>query len=304
MTLPALSLTAHDGYLSTSETDALIRDAQNVSCAVDPADPNRFIYGTTPESERALETLTTAYLPLIHKIARTSSILDFDDALMVCLEEFISVVRRYEVGSALPFVAGLGTILSRKIGDTGRTSGLVVVKENAAARYRQIMDRHEWNLEAAYDECKNTTNGFTPETFMAVHNALSIGSLDLPLDDDPTKPNGVANGGTNRLTGREADLTDGAPNPEASTVQAELIRWLFTIVTPKQQQILRLRYGFNDLATENARLAAGFRADKDDLVMSDRQVAQVIGSTTPTVNRQRAEALRLMRFALEDAENA
>src|SRR4051794_9684432 len=207
----ALDLAAHESYLSDTEVDALLRIAQSVSYDIDTD-----VYGTSPEADAALEKLTQAFLPVIHKVARTSTVLDFEEALMTCLEEFISVVRRYEVGSALPFKAGLRTVLQRKIGDVGRTSGLIVVKENAAARYRQLMDRHDWNLEAAYADCK--AGQFTPDTFLAVHRALSgPDSLDVTVTDNDrsSRVSGLPGTGYSHY---EAELADPEPSPEVQTV--------------------------------------------------------------------------------------
>lgn len=293
---PKLAVSAHDAYLTEAETDVLIRVAQAV-----PFDLDTETYGTTPEADDALERLTRAFLPLVHKVARTSTVLDEEDALMTCLEEFIRVVRIYEVGSALPFKAGLRTILTRRIGDVGRTSGLIVVKENAAARYRQIMDRHDWNLEAAYRECQTSTNGFAPETFLAVHNALGVDSLDVTVGDTDRTAR-TSGGGTADSSQHEGHLADPEPSPEDQTVQAETVRYLLEQVPADQEQIVRLAYGFTDLATENARLAAGFRADGSP--MPDREVAQVLGMRTPTVNRHRNAALQTMRDALADEDEA
>lgn len=298
----ALALSAHTGYIEDNAViNRLITTAQHVPTTqvTDEDGEERTVYGTTPEADDALAQLTTAFLPLLHKVARTSKVLDEDDALAVCLEEFISCIRRYEVGSALQFKQALRTILLRKIGDVGRTSGLIVVKENVAARYRQLMDRHDWDLEAAYQECKTSNNGFDPDTFLKVHNSIGVDSLD------------ASQGGT-RFTGSEDSsrstskheeyLADPEPNPEDITVQTETVRWLFTLVDDEAEKILRLAYGFDDLATENSRLAKGYRADGSP--MSDREVAHVLGKSTPTVNRRRNAALGVMREALlEDEED-
>ena len=308
MTNP-LSLSAHAGYLADPEIDALLRTVQ-ADVAVDITDDDgteRTVYLRTPESEDAQERLLGAFSPLLHKAARGSSVLDFDDALMVATEEFLSVCRRYEIGSALPFKAGLATILSRKLGDVGRTSGLVVVKENAAARYRQLMDSVEWDLTAAYAlvrrghaEGTGENRGFTPDTFLAVDRAIAVESLDVTLGERDNSLR-VSNQGTGRLSASEGYLADAAPSPEDETVQAETVRWLLGLVTDRQEQILRLRYGFCDLPTENSRLAHGYRTGE---VLSDRQVADVTGSSTPTVQRQKAAALATMRDALEEVEAA
>lgn len=311
MTVAALSLNSHEAYLTDSEVDAFCLIAQDVpityrtETVTDDDGTERqveiTVYGTTPEADDALAALTKAFLPLIHKVARTSRVLKEDDALMVCLEEFISVIRRYEVGSALPLKAGLRTILLRKMGDTGRTDGLIVVRENVAARYRQLMDKHEWNLEAAYAECRDTPNGFDPDTFLKVHNSLGVDSLDVSAADDPNN-SGPSTSGISDQSQHRSYLADPDPSPEAITVQAETIRYLFDLVPDEQEAILRLSYGFTDLATENARMAKGYRADGSP--MSDREVAHVLGMTTPTVGRRRNAALSTMRDALTEDDEA
>ena len=297
---PALAVSAHEGYLSDSEIARLVTIAQSVPTVIDTdADGGeRVIYMNTPEADDALSRLTNAFLPVLNSVAGSSTALPYEDAFMIVCEEFISYVRRFDLSSALPFKAPIRTILSRRLGDEGRTSGLIVVKENAAARYRQLMDRHDWNLEAAYADCK--AGQFAPETFLAVHRAIGVESLEAEHRNGG--PSASASGDrVTTLATYEAELADPEPSPEAITVQAETIRYLFSLVPADREAILRLAYGFSDLATENSRLAAGFRADGSP--MSDREVAQVLGMRTPTVNRHRNEALAVMRDALADEDD-
>ena len=305
MTNPALSLSAHTGYLSDREIDNHISAAQTAQ-QIDVTDDDgteRTVYTNSPDGEAALEILYTAFLPLLHKAARGSSVLDYEDALMIATEEFFSVVRRYEVGSALPFTAGLATILSRKLGDVGRTSGLIVVRENAAARYRQLMDTVAWDLNAAYGlvvkghrEGTGENRGFTPDTFLSVDRAIGVETLDGPdiNETDTTSRGSFSN--SSSYTSREGYMGDATPGPEEETVQAETVRALFTLVSDQQESILRLVYGFCDLPTENVRYANGYKTGE---LLSDRQVAGALGMTTPTVNRRRNESLRVMHAALE-----
>lgn len=290
----SLALSAHTDYLSDDDQRTLISAAQDVPTAVETDEQGeRVVYGTTPAADRALTALTEAFLPVIHKVARTSKVLDFEDALAVCLEEFVTSVRRYNLSSGLPFAATISTILRFRISDTDRTSDLIVVRENVAARYWQLVHKHDGDVLAAYEECRTTSNGFAPATFLAVHYAIaSLDSLDGTSGDSDRAE------GQNHT--HEAALADPSPSPEDLALNADLVRWLFTLVPDREEQILRLRFGFSDLATENLRLAAGFRADVSDLVMSDKEVAQVLGSTTPTVNRLKRRALDTMRAAMEE----
>lgn len=317
-----LTIAGHTQFLDNDEITRLITTAQDVPTVQITEDDGTetTTYWNTAEADAALEELTRAFLPLIHRIAGTAKQngIPEDDALQICLEEFISVVRRYRPGSALPFQAGLATILARKLSDTERTSDLVVVKENVSARYWQLMHKHGLEnrprnevFRDAYNECKNTANGLDPATFLSAYRAISgydgfegtaaIGDSTGGGKGDQDGTRSSAEHRMDRLMMEAGAFTDG---PENATVQADVVRYLFTLVSERQRQILRLRYGFSDPATQNARLAAGFRADRDELVMSDREVAQVLGSSTPTVGRQRHEALATMRAALEEAENA
>lgn len=323
---PNLTIAGHTQFLDNDELTRLITAAQDVPTVQITEDDGieKTTYWNTPEAAAALEELTRAFLPLIHRIANTAGQygngIPEDDALQICLEEFISVVRRYQPGSALPFQAGLATVLARKLSDTQRVSDLVVVKENVSARYWQLMHKHGLETRPrddvfrdAYAECKDTANGFDPDTFLRAHQAISgASSFDGTSLRDSSRGYGTSGGSASgktsyidtrvdRMLMEAGAITDG---PEDATVQSDVVRYLFTLVSEREQQVLRLRYGFSDPATQNARLRAGFRADRDELVMSDREVAQVLGSTTPTVNRLRHQALATMRAALEEAENA
>ncbi len=296
--LSPLDLAAHRGYITDpAELARLVSAAQDVptSIRIDTVtDVNGVekqvpvtVYGSTPEAEEALERLINAFLPVLHSVAHTSRVLVFEDALMVCVEEFVSYVRRFDLTSVLPFKAPIRTILMRRIGADGRSNGIISVSPSVHYRYRQLMDRHDWNAVAAYRECVETTNDLDPDTFLKVARVIGVDSLDQALLNDDGED------GTPRF---EAALASPEPNPEDITVQAELVRWLFTLVDSDAEQILRLAYGFDDLATENARLAHGYRAD--GTVLSDREVGHIVGLARLTVGRRRNAALGTMRDAM------
>lgn len=292
----ALSYDAATEFLSVDAQLRLIAAAQDVPTEViaEADGTERVVYGKTPASEAAMEQLTTAFLPLLRKIARSSKVLDEDDAFGLVLVEFVQVVRRHDLTLGIGLAPVLSTVLRYAISDADRTSDLIVVRENVAARYFRLLHKHEGNVEAAYAECRDTANGFDPATFLAVHRA--IGAPDS-LDAAGVNgwEGGVA-GGALLTEGTEAALADRTPGPEETAVQADLVRWLFTLVEDRAESVLRLRYGFTDLATENLRLAAGFRTGED---LSDAQVAVATHLTRPTVQREKAKALATMRAALQ-----
>lgn len=287
---------ATESFLSDEEQRALIAAAQDVPCTV-TADPETgeetVTFGKTAASEVALTQLVRSFTPLIRSMARTAPALGYDEAEAICLERFMRAIREYDLNSELPFSRDIRTMLRFELSDKNRTRGVVAIKENVAARYLRLVQKHEGDVRAAYEECRTTPNGFDPSTFLAVHRAYGmLLSLDVEVDGDDSQASGDWNSHERFLIDRMAEFEEDVANKD-------LVRWAFTKVSEREEQILRLRYGFDDLATENFRSRAGFRSDADDLVMSDREVAQCMGLALSSCNRYRREALATMRAALE-----
>lgn len=252
------------------------------------------VYESTRDSESAFETLLSAFKPLFRRLLRSRqySRISAEDAEAVLLMEFIAAIRAHDP-EGRPFLTSIGTILSRRLSDENRTNGTVHVPGTVGALYLALVKKHEGSVEAAYEECRTTANNFDPSTFLAVHRAYAaIDSLDL--DDSEDGEGNPIYGYTDSSHEKHA-----TPGPEESLVQADLVRWLFTKVDSRKETILRLRYGFDDVDSQNLRLAAGFRDDAESLVMSDREVAQTLRSSTQTINRQRNLALSTMREAMQ-----
>lgn len=270
-------------FLTSDEQTDLIRDAQTSPRTLTTTNDGKvqWTYTTTPESEAALDALTRAFLPAIRRAASTSKRLDSDDALSVVLVEFVAAVRRHDLSSPVPFSATVSTILFRAVSDHDRTSDIITVKEATAARYWRLMHRHDFDAHAAYAECQTHTIDFDPATFLAVHRAISVDSLDALRSGTDSAP---------LVTAQELD------DASHTLVQADLIRWLFDLVTDRQEGILRARYGFDDLATENLMVEAGLRPGE---VLSDVQVSEVLHLGRATVQRERVAALAVMRAAMQ-----
>lgn len=273
-------------FLSVDEQTALLAVAQDVPTTVE-ADENgedRCIYGKTPESEAALSRLTTAFMPAVLKAARASRVQDFDDALATALAEFMAAVREYDVTSRLPFSATLPSRLRFAVLRADRANDVITVKDNVAAVYWRLIHKHDGDANAAYEEVKTTDNNLAPSTFLAVHHIIEgVDSLDGVISDD--------------------DDEDGPLHPVAASVESHeeriateaLVDYLFSKVNDRQEGILRLAYGFSDLATEKIRLAKGYAIGE---LMSDLQVAHALDLTRPTVQRDRKKALDVMRAAV------
>lgn len=264
----------------------LIADVQDVPLTITTdSDGNEHVtYGKTPASEAGMERLTTAFIASIRKACRASKVLDTEDAFSVALTEFVAAVRRYDLGSDVPFSATIGTILRNKLSDADRTSDIIVIKENVAARYWRLMHKHDHDLQAAYEECRDTANGFDPSTFLAVHRALNVAAWEALVDKDG---------------GAVIDTATAVRElgPEAAVVEADLVEWLFTRVDDRQETVLKLRYGFVAPATESLLVDSGFHLGE---VLTDIAVAEVSGIGRATVQREKAKGLSLMREALNE----
>ncbi|WP_405061928.1 hypothetical protein OG474_09805 [Kribbella sp. NBC_01505] len=241
----------------------------------------------SPAAAGALEDLTIAYAPAIRAASHASKALDSDDAYQVAAEAFVLAVRNYDPDSDLPFAATVSSILRAAVLREARASDLVRVKDNTAAKYWRLMHKHNMDANAAYEECLHEVNDFTSATFLAAHAAL--GGVET---FDPHN--------------NEADviLADRAPQPDDAIIRADYVEWLYTHVSDVQESILRLRYGFDDLATAN--LLAAWNEDNAHIlyplgeVLDDARVGDVIDMPRATVNRQAHKALDAMRAA--DAE--
>lgn len=279
-------------FLSDEEQRTLIAAAQDVPVTIETGDDGAEVvrFGRTREADAALTRLVQAFSPLIKSVARTSKVLDYDEAEATCYERFLQAVREFDPAVIRSFSAAVRAMLRMEISDKDRTSDLIQVKENVAARYFRLIHKHDGDVAAAYEECRLTANGFDPASFLAIHRAIGIESIDRAADSRDFRD----------FSRQETSLTDQTVNFDEALAQADLVRWAFTKVTEREATVLRLRYGFDDLATENIRSAAGFLNDKSDMVMSDREVAQCLRSSTATVNRIRREALAVMRAAMDD----
>lgn len=288
-------------FLSTSDQLDLILAAQDVPLDITTDDDGAevLVYGKTPESEVALDTLTRAFMPTIRKSAGLSKMLDADtDALGVVLVEFIEAVRRYDTTSSVPFSATISTILQRRVSDTDRTSDLITVKENVAARYWRLMHKHGMDVASAYAECATTSNGFDPQTFLAVHRAIGVESIDVTFGADDRSYT-VSHGGAANTSKVEGFLgATGSSDFADQLADRDLVRWLLDPaspdtenITPRQSSICRAAYGFSDLATENLMVEHNLRPGD---IQPDLALSGVFGGSRPGIQRERKAALVLM----------
>jgi len=287
MSVYTSALTAQDtsatNLYRASSTETL--DPQTVTDLIDvvqsvtvSTEGDRTVYGRTPEADAAMERLVMAFLPMLHRAARRGyANMGEEDAFATAYEAFVLAVRRHDTAGSVHFTQTASTIVSRAVADAARTSDIVTVTEDVSLRYWRLMHKHGGDVEAAYAECRETHNGFTPYTFLAAHRAIAATeSFESALFD-----------------AAQAQMTAG---PEESVVEADLVRWLFTLVDEDAESLLRLRYGFTDSHSELLRASHGYRVGE---LLDDGQAAHCLGLTRPTAQRKRTKALDAMRAGMQ-----
>ncbi|MGL5829048.1 MAG: hypothetical protein ACRC0L_05700 [Angustibacter sp.] len=274
--------------LSVERQRKLIAAVQDAPVVVS-AD-GRATFGYSAASESALAALTESFIALFRKEAAAARVLDREDAFAEAVAEFVDATRRYDLGSSIPFSATIRTIIRRHLSDVARTSDIISVKENVAARYWRLMHAHDHSFSAAYNSVRQAGGGLDPLTFLAAHYALQVASLEIRL----TGPYDAA-----ALT--LADTVADISTDHDDVVNAALVDWLWTLVDADTARALRLRYGFpRDLATEAVTASLGLH---DGEVLTERQVGAVLGWSQTLTHRRIVRGLSTMREALQELVN-
>jgi dsDNA-binding SOS-regulon protein len=278
-------------HLSITATQSLSVDDQNALIAVVQDVPvehvvledgaERMVFKNTTAADIAMDTLLSAFIKIIEKVASRATVIDREDAQSELVLAFVEAVRTHDTTRDVPFSATISAKLWGALSVAQGTSDLIVVPETIALRYWRVMHEANMDVQLAYESCR--AHNLAPLTFLAAHHALSVESLDVAVG----APNGDHDAGREELSFLTA-------SPEEQVVNADLVRWLFTQVTERQETILRVRYGFSDLATESLLVAHGLHLGS---VLSDLQVAEVTGIGAKTVDRDRRAALKTMRAA-------
>lgn len=303
MSVYTSALTAQDTSaqtLTVNEQYALITDVQNVPTTVEILeDGSEYVtYGVTPASEAAGAKLLAAFWPAIIGAARKTKLAgQLDDAEGVALEEFVRAVREYDLTSDTPFHHTIKARLERAVQLADRVeASAVTVPAVQVARYYRLLHAHDLDATRAAEAAAADPGKWllTGASFLAVHAALS-------------RPNYHGNGhGDGQFRDERANesvdpfaaLDTPAPSPEEDVLDREYARWLLAQTSDRQESICRLAYGFQDHASDTARLDHGYREGD---VLDDSQVADCLDLTRPTVQRERSKALKTMRAAAEAA---
>lgn len=300
-------------FLTEEELHAAVAAAKDTATEIftNPDGSETVRHLATPRSEQAMYELCVAFKPLIESVSRKSKYVAaapqherawrYEEAQSICTETFIRAVREHDSDSEKPFSVMIRVILARALSDAYLTSvDLVSVKHDVAARYWALMDKYDQDAQAAYAECQSTANGFMPATFLAIHLALSgVLSIDVPIQDEHSDDYSSFEGSIESLLG------DPAVSFEEDHANADLARWFLTKVNDRDAQMIRLRFGFNDDATETLRRDANLPSATDEPVLTNGQVGEAIGAGTSTVRRRIEDvALPAMRAAADEAVNA
>lgn len=298
--------------LTFEEERDLIAIVQNVpSQVVVDEDGERVVYEPSRAADRALETLTTAYIRSIFKatLSAHENRLDHDEAFAVAAAEFVQCVRDFDLGrkddDILAWIAP--TMMRRAVEREAYGSTMVKIPSRLTQRYSALMRDCEGDVMAAYRACEENSgrDTFSPSTFLAVHNALKAHDSIAPaVQGSRYEAYGSAGDGdsdtdwvVDRALARQgaADLFV-STSVEDSVVEPAYIDWLFTAPDKEAAQVLRLAYGFTDPETDNLRILTGYRTGE---ILADQHVGVCIGKGRVTTNRIRNRGLTAMRDAVE-----
>lgn len=262
------------------------------------------------EAESAMEKLVNAFLPVIYNTARDVSEslvfkgLDAEEMLSHLFTEFIDYARnRYVVGQEAKFAYAIKRILGLAFANRAREAGLIAVAQDSKRRYLKLMKDHDNNAAHALADCKS--GQFTPATFMAVHNAINISdnSLDGSRFDssynatssDENEDNPAIDEAMHKAGYYEGDPAD-------HVAQSALVGFAFLQVEDQRVvQAMKLKYGFDDLATHTLRVNHGFDQYDAD-VMKVEDVARIVRMGRSTLNKKINDALEVMREAIESTD--
>lgn len=287
------ALAASASTLSVNEQYALITDVQNVPTTVTALDDGSeyVTYGVTPASEAAGERLVAAFWPAIEGAARLCKLeATRDDAEAVALEAFVVAVREYDLTSDTPFHHTVAARLKHAVLLADRAETRTHIPPVQVARYHRVMHAHGMDADAVAETLRAGAGKWllSREAFLSIHYVMR--GNEIP--DSPY-------GGAHLMSSEEyVDVVDTALTPEDEIVTRDYARWLLAQTTDRQEAVCRLAYGFQDAASDRARVAHGYREGD---VLDDLQVGDCLDVPRSTVNRERNKALATMRAAAEKA---
>lgn len=218
----------------------------------------------------AVVALIRAYAPVLRShVSRHRDTLGADEAQAVALASFVEAIHEAEPGERLASVVGLR--LPRDLADAAATSSAAfVVPPRTVRRFFSILRKAEGDVTKAASLAPSYE--MTTDTFFAVLDAVrNVGSLDAEVD----------------ATARSRTVADLAATPLyaehaiSDAEDAELVALAFEAVTPLEEEVCRLAYGF---------------AEYDPV--PDAEIGHRLGFSRAKAQRLRVGALDKMRSAL------
>lgn len=221
----------------------------------------------TSGDDSATEALLRAYAPLLLSCVRKfeAAFDTREDAEATAVEGFLRGVREHDVERSPRLGANLRSHVERALADASRI-GAYTVPARTRGRAASILREAQGDTRAAADLAPS--RGMARETFLAVAESLSFGSLDAATE----------------ASGADLAVSSvlGAGDPSFARVEDYLVSdAALAVLTAEEREIVGLAYGFGG---------------SDPL--SDAEIATRTGSTKPTVQRKRTRALARMREAL------
>lgn len=225
--------------------------------------------------EGAKETLLETYAPALRsavgRFTRDGAI-DVEEAQATALLGFVEVLADHDAGKGDRLAGRLTQRVTRDLAEATSTTTAFAIPERTLSRFYGILRAHDGDVSAARDHARS--KGMSLEVFDAVYRAIrETEALDAVAADEDDERYEVAS----------FSLWENE-DPEIAVEDAILVEAAFDAVEKPEAQICELAYGFTDFPR------------------SDGEIAAVMVSTRPTVQRRRERALRTMRVALGDLD--
>ncbi len=230
--------------------------------------------------DRGMESLYRTYYADIEHAARDVALTDPDDSFGVAQLAFVEAIRDFDTDRELiSFRTHAGSVMRRALREARDREQAVTVPVTAVRRYYAIM-RDAGSFDVAYARVRLGGLGMSAGAFLATHHAVAA-SCDV---DDPDVAADVRQ--------RPAD-----PHTEPDPFYAAE---LLSMVPAVEERILRLRFDFGDVPTQNARLMMDVAPGT---LMTYNNIGTVIGVSRARTQYMYHRAIATIKANVTDTMN-
>lgn len=248
--------------------------------------------------ERAWDELLKQHAGAIYRASQRARAATEDgraEALAVARLAFVEAVLKHDPASGYRLSTLAYPAMAFAVIDAQQSSSGIGIGQGTLRRYFALMEKHDGDFQAAYEECRQGGVSMKPFTLIAVRRALYDVEDADELLGEPSQQSSARSTGVDGVRGsdhyRDRDYRYSS-QPEHEEIHYELVDHLFSLVTEEQQLILRLAYGFDDPASERLRLDNGYAAGD---TLYNHQIAPLLGRARKTVKKLHDAAIETIR---------